>query len=182
MSGDKDLFGHQIIHPMKAEQLPLFHEPNAAAPVKVPGETAEDRRIARKFAHTPTAEMFPAKPERKPPLWQRIRQDLDRRGIPYVVVDEAKRALFHSARIDTCFHLVIYSQLGSNWLLLAGEANEDKRQGMAEWERIFGDGFRAVLAVERAAGVVFRTLAGEWLDLADLGGREIGVEDASPVG
>ena len=64
---------------------------------------------------------------------------------------------------------MIYSQRGSNWLLLAGEASAEKRQGMAEWERIFGDGFKAVFAVERSAGIVFRTLAGERLNLAELG-------------
>lgn len=82
-----DLFGHPIYDPIKGKQLPLFHEPNAPAPVSSPGEIEADRRIARKFADTPTAEMFPAKPEpkpapRKPPLWQRIRAELDRRASP----------------------------------------------------------------------------------------------------
>ena len=64
---DKDLFGHTMIYPIKAEQLPLFHEPNSAPPMHMPGETADDRRIARKFADTPTADLFPANPpERKP--------------------------------------------------------------------------------------------------------------------
>ena len=43
---------------------------------------------------------------------------------------------------------------------------------MAEWEQVFGDGFKAVFAVERAAGIVFKTLAGERLDLRELSPHE----------
>ena len=165
---DRDLFGREVIYPMKADQLPLFHEPTPAPPVRIPGETAEDRRIARKFADTPTAEMFPAKPaQRKPSLRDRIEAELKERGIPYVNVDEAKRALFNSGKLHA-FHFVAYSPDGDNWLLMAGEAAEARRQDMAEWENVFGDGFKAVFAVERAAGIVFKTLAGEKLDLSEL--------------
>jgi|GEM_PF-3082908 len=168
---DRDLFGRVVIYPMKAEQLPLFHEPTPPPPIVIPGQTAEDRRIARKFAHTPTAEMFPARPaapRRPPSLPDRIEAEIKRRGIPYVNVTEAKRALFASKTIETCFHFVVYSPAGDNWLLLVGEAGEAGRRAMAEWEQIFGDGFKAVFAVERAAGIVYKTLSGEKLDLSEL--------------
>ena len=172
---DRDLFWREVIYPMKAEQLPLFHEPNPAPPVTIPGETAEDRRIARKFADTPTAEMFPARPpaqrkaaQRQPSLRDRIEAEIKRRGIPYVNVSEVKRALFASKTVETCFHFVVYSPAGSNWLLMVGEAGETNRLAMIEWERIFGDGFKAVFAVERTAGIAYRTLAGEKLDLSEL--------------
>lgn len=171
---DRDLFGREVIYPMKVSQLPLFHEPNPAPPVTIPGETAEDRRIARKFANTPTAEMFPAKPANRPPrqlsLRDRIEAALKQRGIPYVNVDEAKRALFSGAKLQA-FHFVAYSPAGDNWLLMVGEAGGARRQDMAEWENVFGDGFKAVFAVERAAGIVYKTLSGEKLDLSELENR-----------
>ena len=168
---DRDLFRREVIYPMKAEQMPLFHEPNPAPAVTIPGQTPEDRRIARKFADTPTAEMFPAKPARRIhrqlSLRERIEAEIKQRGIPYVNVDEAKRALFSGAKLQA-FHFVVYSPAGDNWLLIVGEAGEARRQDMAEWEQVFGDGFKAVFAVERAAGIVFKTLAGEKLDLSEL--------------
>lgn len=195
---DIDLFGREVIHPIKGEQLPLFHEPT---PVKIPGETEADRRIARKFTDTPTAPMFPpatttntaaAPPPsssdnsppkrrplaRKPTLPERVEADIKSRGIPYVSVDEAKRALFASKTIDRCFHFVVYSHAGDNWLLLCGEAGEANRRAMTDWEQIFGDGFKAVFAVERAAGIVFKTLAGEKLKLDECAGRK-GSENGS---
>lgn len=50
------LFGQTVVEPMPSRQMPLFHEPVAAPPVTVPGTTAADRIIARKFDErdTPT--------------------------------------------------------------------------------------------------------------------------------
>jgi hypothetical protein len=181
---DRDLFGREVIYPMKAEQLPLFHEPNPAPPVTIPGETAEDRRIARKFAETPTAEMFPAKPvqrkaaQRPPSLPDRIEAELKRRGIQYVNVIEVKRALFQPRTIQSYFHFVVYAPAGDNWLLLVGEAGDSNRQAMNEWEQIFGDGFKAVFAVERAAGIIYKTLAGEKLDLSELTNNKARADEA----
>jgi len=166
---------------MKAEQLPLFHEPNPAPAITIPGETAEDRRIARKFADTPPAEMFPAKPARRTrrqlSLRERIEAELKQRSIPYVNVDEAKRALFSGAKLQA-FHFVAYSPAGDNWLLMVGEAGEARRQDMAEWENVFGDGFKAVFAVERAAGIVYKTLGGERLDLSELASGKARADEA----
>lgn len=104
------------------------------------------------------------------PLRGRIEEDLRRRDIPYVNVIEAKRALFGAAHLD-CFHFVVYAPVGDNWLLLVAEAGEANRQTMSQWQDIFGDGFKAVFAVERAAGIVFKTLSGEKLDLSELQGK-----------
>jgi hypothetical protein len=58
---NRDLFGRPIIDPMKADQLPLFHEPVELPP---PAMDKTDARIARKFRNTPTGELFP-KPQDK---------------------------------------------------------------------------------------------------------------------
>ena len=187
---DKDLFGRDVFEPIKGEQLPLFHGPvNIERP---DNDSPTDRKLRRKFAKTPTAPLFPArrpgdtevelvgvhrglplidKPEEAGSIRQRVEAELKRRRIPYVNVTEASRALFQPRTIDLrhCFHFVVYSQAGDNWLLLCGEAGESKRQAMTEWQAIFGDGFKAVFAVERAAGIVYRTLSGERLDLCSMG-------------
>ena len=87
---------------------------------------------------------------------------LRERGVPYVAVDEAKRALFADAKLKS-FDFFVHSKGGPNLLvdvkgrkLLAkpggaagspqtwapGQDVEDLRQ----WEQVFGDGARAVLA------------------------------------
>jgi hypothetical protein len=81
------------------------------------------------------------------------------RGIPYVAVDEAKKALFSSARLKS-FDFVVYSKGGPNLLVdVKGRQlrNRDKRKGfetwateqdvadLLQWEEVFGEGFKAVL-------------------------------------
>lgn len=81
------------------------------------------------------------------------------RGIPYVAVDEAKRALFANARLKS-FDFVVYSKNGPNLLIdVKGRScrNRAERAGfetwtteqdvsdLMEWERVFGDGFKALL-------------------------------------
>jgi hypothetical protein len=75
-------------------------------------------------------------------------------GRPYVAVDEAKKALFAGAKLRS-FHFVVYFGEGRNWLVLCGERSRVNRDEMDQWGRIFGDGFAAVYAVRRAAGVAF---------------------------
>jgi len=89
------------------------------------------------------------------------------RGIPYVNVDETKRALFASAKLRA-FHFVAYAKDGPNWLIFAARADRRVRETMAEWERVFGDGFIAVLATHADggdAGIRFRSLDGRPLTL-----------------
>jgi|SRR5579862_1911126 len=79
--------------------------------------------------------------------------------IPYVAVDEAKKALFANARLKS-FDFVVYSKNGPNLLVdVKGRScrNRDKRSGfeswtteqdvrdLMEWEQVFGEGFKAVL-------------------------------------
>ncbi len=81
------------------------------------------------------------------------------RGIPYVAVDEAKRALFANARLKS-FDFVVYSKNGPNLLIdVKGRSrrNRSDRAGyetwatehdvndLMEWEQVFGEGFKAVL-------------------------------------
>ena len=81
------------------------------------------------------------------------------RGIPYVAVDEAKKALFANARLKS-FDFVVYSKNGPNLLVdVKGRQlrNRASRKGfetwaterdvndLLQWEQVFGQGFRAVL-------------------------------------
>ena len=84
---------------------------------------------------------------------------LRHRGIPYVAVDEAKKALFANARLKS-FDFVVYSKKGPNLLIdVKGRScrNRVARSGfetwsaeqditdLQQWEQVFGDGFKAVL-------------------------------------
>lgn len=82
------------------------------------------------------------------------------RGIPYVAVDEAKKALFANERLKS-FDFVVYSKNGPNLLVdVKGRQHKDgaSRRSMEswttekdvadllQWEQVFGEGFRAILA------------------------------------
>jgi hypothetical protein len=82
------------------------------------------------------------------------------KGIPYVAVDEAKKALFANAKLKS-FDFVVYSKNGPNLLIdVKGRQQRDassKRNfeswtterdvtDLLQWEQVFGEGFRAVLA------------------------------------
>jgi hypothetical protein len=81
------------------------------------------------------------------------------RGIPYVAVDEAKKALFANAKLKS-FDFVVYSKKGPNLLIdVKGRScrNRAQRAGfetwatqqdvndLMQWEQVFGEGFKAVL-------------------------------------
>jgi hypothetical protein len=90
---------------------------------------------------------------------------LRHRGVPYVAVDEAKKALFSNAKLKS-FDFVVYSKNGPNLLIdVKGRQHRDKRRGsstsagtfqtwtterdvddLLQWEQVFGEGFRAILA------------------------------------
>src|SRR5438046_10169499 len=90
---------------------------------------------------------------------------LRQRGVPYVAVDEAKKALFSNAKLKS-FDFVVYSKNGPNLLIdVKGRQHRDKRRGsstsagtfqtwtteravddLLQWEQVFGDGLRAILA------------------------------------
>jgi hypothetical protein len=89
------------------------------------------------------------------------------RGIPYVAVDEAKRALFSSAKLKS-FDFVVYGKQGSgrktpgsNLLVdVKGRSCRDRTVGggvqnwvmqvdvddLIQWQEVFGEGFRALFA------------------------------------
>ena len=84
---------------------------------------------------------------------------LRHKGIPYVAVDEAKKALFSNARLKS-FDFVVYSKEGPNRLIdVKGRQlrNRSTRKGfetwaeeqdvsdLTQWEQVFGDGFKAML-------------------------------------
>ena len=78
-------------------------------------------------------------------------------AVPYVAVDEAKRALFGKAKLKG-FDFLVYSRSGPNLLIdVKGRRTSGGRsvqtwvtrrdvEDLAQWERVFGDDFRAMLA------------------------------------
>src|ERR1700759_1197009 len=88
---------------------------------------------------------------------------LRNKGIPYVAVDEAKKALFSDAKLKS-FDFVVYSKNGPNLLVdvkgrsmrtTSGKgtggspqtwATQQDVDDLIQWQQVFGDGFKAVLA------------------------------------
>lgn len=71
---------------------------------------------------------------------------LQRDQMPYVAVDEAKKATFRDARLEA-FHFIVYFAEGDNWLVRIGQRTSRHELGMREWQAVFGDGFRAVFGL-----------------------------------
>lgn len=82
-------------------------------------------------------------------------------GLPYIAVDEHKKAIFSGARIKS-FDFLLYRPSGPAWLVdIKGRkfpyhgaggkrywenwVTQDDLEGLAQWQRVFGDGFEAVL-------------------------------------
>ncbi|MEM1013129.1 MAG: HYExAFE family protein [Planctomycetota bacterium] len=77
--------------------------------------------------------------------------------MPYVAVDESKKALFAGSRLKS-FDFVVYSKTGPNLLVdVKGRKAKDNAslqtwatrrdvEDLYQWERVFGDGFVAMLA------------------------------------
>ena len=81
------------------------------------------------------------------------------KGIPCVVVDEAKKALFANAKLKS-FDFVVYSKNGPNLLVdVKGRQvrNRSARRGfetwtteqdvadLMQWEQVFGEGYKALI-------------------------------------
>ena len=107
---------------------------------------------------------------------------LRNRGIPYVAVDEAKKALFANAKLKS-FDFVVYPQKKPRLLIdVKGRSlrNRTKRSGfetwateadvkdLLQWEQVFGDGFTAVF------GFVYWVDPPPLLALAEMRGAEDG--------
>ena len=81
-------------------------------------------------------------------------------GVPYVAVDEAKKALFAGVQLKS-FDFVVYSRRGQNLLVdvkgrqypgkgdkprrLENWATRDDLGSLARWEDVFGSGFTGLL-------------------------------------
>jgi hypothetical protein len=81
-------------------------------------------------------------------------------GVPYVAVDEAKKALFAGVRLKS-FDFVVYGKAGPNLLVdvkgrkfpgrglrgghLENWAEREDLDSLARWEAVFGSGFAALL-------------------------------------
>lgn len=97
----------------------------------------------------------------KRPLREVVERYLHEQRIPYVNVDEAKKALFGGTQLRT-FHFVVYRANSLNWLLYAAQLRKESREDLREWEKIFGPGFVAVIAkLMRDGSLRFQTLKGE---------------------
>lgn len=93
---------------------------------------------------------------------------LRERGIPFVVVDEAKKASFREARLKS-FDFIVYSRGGVNWLVdikgrrWAARGRQHKPawenwvtqadlHGLKQWAEVFGAGFAGLLMFAYAIG------------------------------
>lgn len=112
------------------------------------------------------AEFPPDSPPLAHPVRDAVEQLLRKNRMTYIDVDEAKRVLFNSTELQ-CFHFAVYHHTGPNWLLFCGMPRKSDRDDLAEWQHIFGEGFIAVIAKQRADGSLhFETLSGDALKLA----------------
>ena len=83
------------------------------------------------------------------------------RQIPYVAVDEAKKAIFRDARLKS-FDFIVYSTGQTNWLVdIKGRrwvrrknqrkpawenwVTQDDLEGLHQWQEVFGVGFAGLL-------------------------------------
>lgn len=76
---------------------------------------------------------------------------LRERGVPYVCVDEAKKALFAGSSLKA-FDFLVYRDDGPNHLVLViyGRPTVEQDALLAEWEEVFGPAFVGVFARRRA--------------------------------
>jgi hypothetical protein len=86
-------------------------------------------------------------------------------GTPYVVVDEAKKALFAGVKLRS-FDFVAYSESGPNWLITCKPFSAPgMADTMRQWQEVFGKGFIAVEARLRRSRFVLVTLDGKTIEL-----------------
>ena len=110
------------------------------APPTVPATTAAEKAVP-----------LPPAGQARVATTARVITGLRAAGVPYVEVDEAKRALFAQADLGA-FDLVVYSALGPNWLLLCEPPTAANRPAMDQWNKVFGDGFRTAFTADAAGG------------------------------
>ncbi len=85
-----------------------------------------------------TASIPPGDKVSKIPFRQQVEGWFKQEKLPYIRVDEAKRALFAGAHLRS-FHLVVYmAKTGPHWLLWAGPLNRECRKDMQQWVTVHG--------------------------------------------
>ena len=100
-------------------------------------------------------------------LKQQCERRLDASGVPYVKVDEAKRALFalgRGGKLKT-FDFIVYRESGPNLLVMARRNSPAVRKNLQQWSEAFGEGFLPALAYSHNGAVVFRDLGGNELEV-----------------
>lgn len=91
-------------------------------------------------------------------LRDRVEQYLKRHGVFYVNVREIKRSIKSGTGLSI-FHFVVDGGKLHGWLIWAAKASRKVRCDLADWEAIFGEGYKSVLASERKDGeLIFQTL------------------------
>ena len=99
-------------------------------------------------------------------LKAQLRRWLDQHRIPYVDVDETKRALFAEVRF-AALELIAYCPTGPNLLVALGSRlDAEAVESMRRWQEVFGPDFRAVRVWPEA---------GTWF-VGDIGDPEDGQE------
>ena len=117
---------------------------------------------------------------------------LRRKGLPYIAVDEAKKALFAGAKLKS-FDFVVYRPNGKNLLVdvkgrklnpgspsLQNWATREDIDDLRQWQEIFGDGFSAMFVFaylwpgrpEIAPFKEMITFQGQWYALMGIGVSE----------
>ena len=145
-------------------QLQLFADP---APLFDAVEADPQPDPPPQPASTPAP--APTGPQPKPGTWPgraqakaALEAHLTKMGYPYVVVDEARKAIFAESSISSVDFL-LYSEAGANLLVMVRGRKQMRREHyatMREWESIFGEDFRAVHIWPHAAGEWYVTYIG----------------------
>lgn len=73
--------------------------------------------------------------------------------LPYVAVDESKKAIFADSNIAS-FHFLVYIADGPNHLVMivAGHPTREQEETLQEWEKCFGKGFVGVFVRRNTGG------------------------------
>ena len=96
---------------------------------------------------------------------------LRKRSMPYVVVNERKKAMFGDAKMEN-FDFIVYAESGPNWLVDLRNPTPEITDGLRQWEKVFGDGFVAVYATWHKPYAPIES-NGSWR-FADLFGNPVG--------
>jgi len=129
------------MNPMFIKAGPLF-DWECTVPAEPAPAASKPKRTRRKLA--------PQDSTGKAGLEHFLRQ----RQVPYVAVDEAKKAIFAGSSLDA-FDFLVYCDDGPNHLVLIvhGRPTAEQDALLAEWAKIFGPAFVGVFARRRPIGM-----------------------------